>query len=600
MGLIPEEIIAQVIDRCDIVEIISSYVPLKKAGRNFKGHCPFHHEKTPSFMVNPDKQIFHCFGCDVGGNVVGFIMKQERLEFPEAIRFLAGKVNVTVPDTRGPGARMTNIRQLIFKVNELAAEYYHRNLLSDKGSAAKEARSYLKERKIDLKTVELFRLGFAADQWDGLINYLRGKKINLGLMEKAGLILAREKGEGYYDRFRNRIIFPILDTQAHFRAFGARAIQTETEKGQPQAKYINSPETPVYVKGQHLYGFHLAKQAIAQEDFVIIVEGYMDCIMPFQAGVNNIVASLGTALTVEQIRLMHRYSANVVMLFDMDPAGESAILRSLDTLIEEGMSVKVAALEKGHDPDSYIRSFGVDAFRQKVREAKTLFDYKLNILTNRYEVKSIEGKARISGEMLQTIDKFDDEVLRSGYVQRLSNALAVPEPALSAELKKIRQMTGEKKVYGKVSEPKTSVSEQLRVVESDILKLLLEEESFIAATKAEIAPGDFRDKRIREVISKIYDLFEQGKEINGANLISSFEDQEMQNLIAQVMAKESIVASDKKKMHADYIHRMKKDRLKLQLRGLQIQIGEAESEGDQPRLNILIKEYNQLIKEVSF
>ena len=600
MGLIPDEIIAQVIDRCDIVEIISSYVPLKKAGQNFKGPCPFHHEKTPSFVVNPVKQIFHCFGCGVGGNIIGFIMKQDRLEFPEAVRILAKKVNVVIPETRGGNVQETNIRQLIFKINELAAEYFHRNLLSDKSRPAKEARAYLKKRKIELKTVEQFQLGFASDQWDGLIEYLRSKKINLGLMEKAGLILPRDKGQGYYDRFRNRIIFPILDTQAHYRAFGARALESGSEKARVTAKYINSPETPVYVKGHHLYGFHLAKQAIGQEDFVIIVEGYIDCIMPYQAGVANIVASLGTALTVEQIRLLHRYTKNVVMLFDMDPAGESAMLRSFDTLIEEGMNVKVATLAEGHDPDSFICKYGVKAFREKINEAQALFDYKLNILMKRYDVKAIESKARISGEMLQTVDKFNNAVLRAEYLKRLAQALTVPESALLIELKKVRQMTGEKKNFGKISAPKTAVADQLRVVEGDILKLLLDEESFIEATMREISPSDFQDKKIREVISKIFDLFDQGKEVNGANLINSFEDQDMQHMISQIMAKENIFSGDKKKIHNDYINRMKKDRVKMQMKELQGQISEAERQGRQSELDVLLKKYNQLMREVTF
>jgi len=598
MGLIPEEIISQVLDRSDIVELIGSYVPLKKAGRNFKANCPFHNEKTPSFVVNPDKQIFHCFGCDAGGNAIGFVMKQDHLTFPEAIRLIAQKVNVTVPETGGGDAQTTNVRQSIYKVNTLASQFFHKNLISDKGSRAKEARTYLKKRKIDLKTVEQFQLGFAPDQWDSLIVYLREKGINLKLMEQAGLIIPRDNAQGYYDRFRNRIMFPIFDTQANYRAFGARAMESDQSQEKVTAKYINSPETIVYTKGQHLYGFHLAKQAIGQEDSVIIVEGYMDCIMPYQAGVTNIVASLGTALTVDQIRLLRRYTKNVIMLFDMDPAGESAMLRSLDTLIEEGMDVKVAVLAERHDPDSFICEYGVEAFRQRINEAETLFNYKLGILMDRYDVKAIEGKARISGEMLQTIDKFSNAVLRVEYVKRLARELLVPEQALTVELNKVRQMTGEKKVFGKSSAPKTSVSEQLRVVESDILRLLLEEESFVAATKKEINLSDFQDVRIREVISKIFDLFEQGKEINSADLINSFEDQEMQNMITRLMANERMTAGDKQKMHSDYINRMKKDRKKLRMKILQEQISEAEREDDQPKLDTLLKEYNHLIKEV--
>jgi DNA primase len=600
MGLIPEEIITQVLDRCDIVELIGSYVPLKKAGRNFKANCPFHNEKTPSFVVNPDKQIFHCFGCDAGGNVIGFVMKQDRLTFPEAIRVLANKVNVAVPESSGGGdTQGTNIRQSIYKVNALAAQFFHAQLLSDKGATAKKARAYLKNRKIDLQTVEQFQLGLAPDQWDGLILYLREKRINLSLMEKAGLIIPRDNAKGYYDRFRNRIMFPIFDTQANCRAFGARAIDPDKGQVKGSAKYINSPETNVYTKGHHLYGFHLAKQTIIHEDSVIIVEGYMDCIMPYQAGVTNIVAALGTALTVDQIRLLRRYTKNVVMLFDMDPAGESAMLRSLDTLTEEGIEVKVAVLSESHDPDSFICEYGVEAFREQIRKADTLFNYKLGNLIERYDVKAIEGKARISGEMLQTIDKFSNAVLRAGYVKRLASELSVPEQALTAELNKVRQMTGEKRVFGKSSSPKTSVSEQLRVVESDILRLLLEEKSFIEATKKEINPSDFQDKKIREVISKIFDLCEQGIEVNSAVLINSFEDQEMQNMISRLMANETLTVGDKRKMHSDYMNRMKKDRKKLRMKILQEQIGEAEREGDQSKLDTLLKEYNHLIKEVT-
>ena len=599
MGLIPEEIIAQVIDRTDIVETIGAYVPLKRAGRNFKGSCPFHNEKTPSFIVNPDKQIFHCFGCDAGGNVIGFVMKHDALTFPEAVRMLARRANIDVPDIKGDGGQKQNLRQQIIDINALAAQFFHKNLLSDKGITAKKARAYLKDRNIELATAERFRLGYAPDRWDGLIEHLRSKNISLAQMEKAGLIVERENGQGYYDRFRNRIMFPIFDTQGHCRAFGARALGTSGGTDTVAAKYINSPETPIYVKGHHLYGFDLAKQAIVREDAVIIVEGYLDCLMPAQAGVANIVASLGTALTVEQIRLLRRYTKNIILLFDMDPAGESAMLRSLDTLIVEGMTVRVATLADGHDPDSFVRERGVEAFRERVEKAQPLFDYKLNVLFGRYDVRAIESKAKISGEMLQTIDKFDNAVLQAEYIKRLAGELSVSEQALVAELKKVRQMTGEKKTHGKSIVPQTAVQEQIRVVESDILRLLIEEQSFIEVTKREIAPSDFKDNQIRQAISKIYDLFEQGKEINSVNLINSFEDPDMQHMIARVMAKEAVLIGDKRKIHSDYVNRMKKDRVKWMMKGLQQQICEVEKEGNAAQLEQLLKEFNRLAKEVS-
>src|SRR5262245_16343150 len=335
MGLIPQQTIDEVLNRCDIVEVVSSYVSLKRAGRNFKALSPFNSEKTPSFIVSPDKQIFHCFSSGLGGNVITFVMKMERVEFPEAVRILAKRVGIEIPEDKAKTAH-DNVRQVIFKVNEQAVDYFHRNLLQGKSADVEAAKKYLKERQILPETIETFKIGFALDAWDGLLKNLEQQKVSLRLMEQAGLIVPRKEKNGFFDCFRNRVIFPIFDTQGHCRAFRARTLDSKNA-----AKYINSPETLIYTKGHHLFGFHLAKEAITRSDFVIIVEGYIDCIMPYQAGVRNIVASLGTALTLEQIRLIRRYTKNVIMLYDTDKAGEAAMLRSLDTLIEEGMNVKV-------------------------------------------------------------------------------------------------------------------------------------------------------------------------------------------------------------------------------------------------------------------
>ncbi|MCA9399800.1 MAG: DNA primase, partial [Candidatus Omnitrophica bacterium] len=371
MPLIPEEAIQQVLDRADIVDIVSLYLPLKKAGRNFKALSPFKAEKTPSFVVSPDKQIFHCFSTGKGGNVISFVMLMEKMDFPEAIRFLAKKVGVDIPEERLQDRKQENIQQQLYEVNAVAVEYFSNILLTDKGEDVEKVRMYLKERGLSLETVQLFQIGYALEQWDGLIKHAqkKDKDIGLRLLEKAGLIIPREKQDGYYDRFRNRVIFPIVDARGNCRAFGGRTMEKDNS-----AKYVNSPETAVYTKGRHLYGFQLAKDSIAQEDFAIIVEGYMDCIIPVQAGVKNVVASLGTALTVDQIRLLRRYSKNVVMLFDSDSAGVAAMIRSLDILIEEEMLVKVASLKEGEDPDSFINRYGADAFKKCIEEAKPLFD----------------------------------------------------------------------------------------------------------------------------------------------------------------------------------------------------------------------------------
>lgn len=589
MTLISDEIIAQVIDRNDIVDLIGTYYPLKAAGRNFKINCPFHNEKSPSFVINPVKQIFHCFGCGVGGNVISFVMKQDRCEFPEAVRILARRVNLEMPENDQRPDPQANLRQQLFAINEKVVEYFHYKLISDKSLEGRAARKYLKERGVSLDMVKHFRLGYAVDQWDGVLKYLKSKDIAVSLIEKAGLIVAKDSGEGFYDRFRHRIMFPIFDTQGHCRAFGGRALEDGT------VKYINSPETFLYTKGHHLYGFESAKKAILQEDAVVVVEGYLDCVMPVQAGVQNVVASLGTALTVEQIRLLRRYTKNVIMLYDMDQAGQQAMIRSLDILVEEGMNVSIAQLSEGEDPDSFICQFGVDAFREKLSEAIGFFEFKLKRLMLKIDVNSVEGAAKISDEMLATISRFKSEVVRSGYMKKLSFALSVPEYALMVELKKLDQ-TQTKRSERKAKASPKAVSKVFQGVEHSILKLLLTEESFIVSTKQEIELNDFQDDNVRHVMTKIYHWFDQGKKIDSSSLIGSFEDSSIQKMISSLAADDSNIIGDTTKMHQDCIQRMKKDRRKESRQDLLKKIKQAEAMGEHEKLNELKQEFLKLIK----
>lgn len=588
MGLIPQDIIAQVIDRSDIVETIGSYFPLKRAGRNFKANCPFHDEKTPSFVVNPDKQIFHCFGCGVGGNVVSFVMQQERLEFPEAVRQLAQKAGIMIPETKSSNSSEGNVRQLIAQVNALAAEFFHENLTAVKDSASRRAVAYLKGRDIQLETVKQLKLGFALEQWEALLQFLRKKELSLDLIEKAGLILPRKNSNGFYDRFRNRIIFPIFDIKSQCVAFGARAMAQEET-----AKYINSPETALYTKGNHLYGLHVARDAIVREDCAVVVEGYMDFITPFQSGVRHLVASLGTALTVEQVRLLRRFTRNVVMLYDTDKAGESATLRSLDLLVEEGMDVKVATLAQGEDPDSYIRRSGVERFRERIGEAKTLFDYKFERLKERHDIKSIEGRAKIAGEMLVTIEKFENQIVKSGYLKKLGTLLAIPEDVLLKELDKLRKPQ---------DRPAASLTMALaspqreRIVEKKMLKLLLSDNEFIPMTRDEVDLTDFYDEKVRTVIEKVFELFAQGQEINAATLMGCFHEKEITQMLSGLSASDDEVFEDKTRIHRDFIERIKQDRMKLKRQDLHRQIRLAEEAGDMTRLNELTEQFNRLVK----
>ncbi len=586
MGLIPDDIIAQILDRCDIVELISEYVTLKKAGRNFKACCPFHHEKTPSFVVNRDKQIYHCFGCGAGGNAIGFLISHDHMDFPSAVRHLAQKTGISIPDTQSSASPETlGERDMVLKANELAVDFFHDSLMRGQGKAT-IAQEYLKKRQVKLDTAKKLKLGFAPDSWDGIITFLRSKNMNLSVMEKAGLIVPREKSEGYYDRFRDRVIFPIFDLRGKCIAFGGRTMKAESG-----AKYMNSPETPVYAKREHLYGLHASKQAIARDDHAVVVEGYMDFLTPFQAGVENIVASLGTALTIEQIRLIRRYTRNVIMLYDADMAGQMATVRSLDLLIEEDMHVKIALLASNEDPDSFIQKFGVQEFRQRLSAAQPLFDYKLGILLRQHDGRSVEGKARISAEMLTTLAKYRNEVVRSEYLKQLAHALSVSEDALRLELKKIGVTpTAEPSIY--VRQHKKII----RVVERDLLRLILEDQEAAVHIQDEVTLEDFQDEQVRSVMAQIFHLSQHEKTISVAHLVQYFKDDETLRFLSELAAASHLIAGDKESLKRDYINRIKLDRLKSQRKNLCDEIQQAERVGDHQRLEELKQKFNQLIK----
>jgi DNA primase len=592
MGFIPQEVIQQVLERCDIVTIISSYFPLKANGRNFKACCPFHQEKTPSFIVNPHKQIFHCFGCGVGGNVISFVMQYERQDFPQAVGLLADKVGISI----GSGDRRqdTNrqLRQQILQINEEANAFFHHNLLYDKSVWAKAARDYLKQRGIDVATAQKFQLGFALNEWDALMNRLRGQDRTLAIMEQAGLIIAKTPGERFYDRFRNRIIFPICDAQNRCVAFGARTMDP-----QQGAKYINSPETEVYTKGRHLYGLPFAKEAIVASDQVIIVEGYMDFITPFMAGVHHMVASLGTALTTDQIRLVRRYTENVVMLFDADPSGQAAIMRSLDTLLEEGMNVRVATLPNNDDPDSFVRREGKEAFLERIHQASSLVDFKLQALVARHTQPGVENAARIAAQMLPTINRFPNAVLQVEYIRKLARTLSLNQDALLEELHKIGSPSqAHPRVLGREVSVGQKPLEHMKPVESDLLRLMLDEPEFVPLTHKEIILDDFSNDCAKEIVRRIFTLFEAGKELTVPSVMGCFEDPKILRVISQLMASMEHLVGDKKKMHGDCVRRLKKERYRLQRQSLLQEMGAAERLGDQQRLDELRHQFNQLVK----
>ncbi len=578
-----EGVIEEVQSKLDIVEIVGSYISLRKAGRNFKACCPFHHEKSPSFVVSPVKQIYHCFGCGAGGDTISFVMKHENLEFMDALRILADKAGVAIPQFKGRASgKSRSFASMLHRINEFAANYYNALLI---GSAkANEARKYLIKRTLNADVVAKFKIGFASGEWDSLLKFAKTKGVSATALEKAGLAIPG-KESSFYDRFRNRVIFPIFDVRSKVVAFGGRVLDDSLPK------YMNSPETDVYVKGRHLYGLNFAIEEIKEKDYVIIVEGYLDLIIPYQSGIRNIVATLGTALTVEQIRLIKRFTDNVVIIFDADQAGEAASLRGLDLLVAEGLFVKIAKLPQGQDPDDYVCKNGKDKLLGIIQEADNLFDYKLKLLLKKLNPALSEDKTKISSEMLPTIKRIENSVLRADYINRLSKALFISEDALNEELSKIKL---DYSYLGEVKKPKQSLD--IPPAEKIIAGLMIEDPDIAQKVRGELKSEDFNSQEIRDVVALIYRMLDKGKVPSAARVIHNLNDDHLSHIACEALsATENFV--DREKSFRDCILRIKKDDMTCKREKLTGLIKQAEQQGDDKRLMGLIKQLDMLESE---
>lgn len=590
--MIPENTIDEILNRIDIVELISGCIPLKRQGRSYKALCPFHHEKTASFVVSPERQIFHCFGCSAGGNAIGFLMQYERLEFPEAVEALAKRCGVTIPKASF-NQQIQGENALLYKINEAAAGFYFNHLRSREGEGALR---YLEQRGILKEAIQKFKIGLAPQGWDALFTYLRNKNFSLGAIEKAGLIIPKAGG-GYYDRFRGRIIIPVIDAKERVVAFGARALPaSNSAKGdEGSAKYINSPETQIYTKGKVLFGLNVSAEAIRLNDQAVIVEGYFDLISAYQAGIKNIVAPCGTALTVEQIRLLKRYSHNAVMVYDADNAGQMACLRSLGPLIEEDVEAKVARLPEGYDPDSYVRRYGQEKFRQALAQAKDIFDYKLEALKARYNPAVLSDKAKIASEMLSLLVKFNNQILKSAYLKKLAEDLKVDEGSLLIELKRIK---GRPNVIAG-AHPPSYAAPLLHsfATERLLVKLMLEESETIGHLRGRIAPSDFKDSSLGRIVSRLFDLFGEGKKIDARTLVHNCSDTAMSKIICELTACEGPKITDRAKLVNDCINRLKEDMRRLKQQEISEQIKLAQVNKNENRLRELLAEFQSLSKK---
>lgn len=460
-GTISPAILERIRAASDIVDVIGSYLPLKKAGANFVALCPFHKEKTPSFNVNPHRQIFHCFGCHKGGDVFTFVKEYENIGFLDAVRRLADRAKIPLEFDQNPGEQQSrHLKDQLLQIHEQIAQRWQNCLLNE--AAGQAARDYLAKRGVSPEAVKLFRLGAAPDLWDDTVNWAKSKDFELPLVEKAGLIIQKsdagsQKSENesqtsdvrppasglrrYYDRFRGRLMFPICDEQGRVIGFSGRVLPAPTSdvgvRDEKTAKYVNSPETPIFTKSKIFFGLDKSKRAILDAGFAIICEGQLDLIACFMAGVHNIVAPQGTAFTDQHARILKRYADEVVLCFDSDEAGQNAAVRSLDHLLASGLAIRVAVVPAPHDPDSFIKANGGEAFRKLIENAEGFFDYLLKRLCAQNDVNSDRGRNTVLRDMAEAVHKTGNTVLIDTYAQKTALRLGVSPESVRAEFEKV-------------------------------------------------------------------------------------------------------------------------------------------------------------------
>ena len=534
---IPDATIDQVRLSVDIVEVISAHVALKKRGKNYVGLCPFHTEKTPSFTVSSDKQMYHCFGCGKGGNVFTFLMEIEKVSFVEAVRSLAERAGIPVPqeDTDGQGESES---ERIYDACRFAGRFFYRNLTES--DAGKPALEYVRKRGFTPETVKAFGLGYAPDSWDAMLTAAQKEGIEKEDLLRAGLIRVRDEG-GYYDYFRHRLMFPIFSTSGRVIGFGARKLREEDAGG----KYINSPETPVYSKGRTLFGLFQSREAIRTEGKTVLVEGYADLITLVQEGVQNVVASGGTALTADQALLVKRYTGTLILLFDADTAGSAATVRGVDVALENGLDVEVATLAEGEDPDQFVRRHGVQAMRDRLSQAVSFIDYKASELQRAGMFSSPERKAEAVRSIVQTIAKINDELKRSFFIKDVAQKYDIYESVLHRELERwvtrrqprttVPDRTRDTAAQEPPPEVRAPQHTAVPAAEQDLLRLFFENRADVMQfILSNLSLSDFQDSRIRNLAEMALARIEETGSCDAGSLVNEIQDPSLKSLLTEV------------------------------------------------------------------
>lgn len=584
---IPEEVIERIKQENDIVDVISETVRLKRSGRNYMGLCPFHGEKSPSFSVSQDKQIYKCFGCGEAGNVLTFVMKQKNLNFIESCKLLAERANIPLNLGNGEESKVVKKKELLYKINVEAARYFFSNLQENEN-----AKEYFLNRGIKEITIKRFGLGYAKDGWQNLRMYLKKKGFSDSLMLEAGLVIKSQKGT-IYDRFRNRVMFPVFDIKGNVIGFGGRVLDDS------KPKYLNSPETLVFQKGTNLYGLNFAIKNRIEKRYFIIVEGYMDLISLHQYGITNVVASLGTALTVNQARLLKRYADKVIISYDADVAGQTATLRGLEILKEAGFDVRVLKIPQGKDPDEFVRSNGKDAFLKLVDKAENLISYRLEKAKEGINFKDksslVEYGNRVA-DILANLNPVEKDI----YVKSISEDIGIKEQSLYDLIAMTRNTKSDdfmnkKEEYG----TKLYVEPGYVKAEKSLIKLMLEDDYY-----EEIVSNISSDDFISKPYAKIFNLIKEAKkkELKDINLHveAGCDDVDSSKEWVKVKEFEVLKGKDVNKLILDYIKQIKNFKLTKKAEDLKVKLRQLEKDGlieESIKIALELKKINDVLKK---
>ena len=587
MARISEQSLERVRASADIVDVVSAHVQLAKRSRNFFGLCPFHDEKTPSFSVNPDLQIYKCFGCDAGGDVFKFVQEIDRVSFVEAVQFLAERYGIALP--KEGNDQSDELADELYRANELAAKYFEYKLKQDAGGPALD---YLRKRGLSDETIDRFRLGFALPGWTSLLEMAGKRGFKPEALERAGLALPSRRSSGHYDRFRNRITFAIRNTSGRVVGFGARGMSPEDEP-----KYLNSPESPIYHKSSILYGLSESHDAIRRADCAIVVEGYMDVLNLVQAGINEVVASSGTALTADHCRLLARYARRVVLLFDGDAAGSNAAMRGLSSILDTGLDSRVVSLPGGHDPDSFVREEGPEALRELLGGAQPALEFYLDQLAKTLNVTSVAGKAAAVDAVMPLLARCTQSVRLDLMIRQAAQRLLIDEASLRQDL--MKHLDQPKRPSRESSEPVGPAPVHLPdppPAERNFLGLLLHSPRLIGPTAEQLEAGAFSDERCQALAELLFRHYGDAATLDLSRLINEVKDEPMVQLIS-LCAMVGFDEDHVEEQWRDYIFSFRRDSMTQQIEHSRLALRSALEAAKDDEVSRINAEMANLIRE---